>query len=95
MRPLIISTAVRIKLEVKHHVAETEIIECFYNHFGNCLEDDREEHRTDPATVWFISETNHCRKLKVVFVLKDGDIHIKSAYDANQKDIDTYIRKNP
>lgn len=95
MRPLIISTAVRIKLETKHSVVENEIIQCFENRDGNCLEDDREEHRTDPATSWFVAETNRCRILKVVFVLKDGDIHIKSAYDAKPSDCKTYKEKNP
>lgn len=94
MPPLIISTAIRVKLDVKHNVTENEIQQCFFNHEGNCLEDDREEHRTDPATLWFVAETNQCRVLKVVFVLKDGNIHIKSAYEANAKDIAIYTEKN-
>lgn len=95
MQPLIISTAIRVKLDEKHQVCEKEIIECFLNHYGSCIEDDREEHRTDPPTNWFVAETNHCRMLKVVFVLKDGNIHIKSAYDAGAKDIAVYTAKNP
>lgn len=94
MPSLIISTAVRTKLERKHQVAEPEIKECFYNQLGNCLTDDREEHRTDPETLWFVAETNRGRVLKVVFILKDGNIHIKSAYDANAKDIATYAAIN-
>jgi uncharacterized DUF497 family protein len=95
MRPFIISTAVRVKLDVKHNVTEHEINQCFLNHYGTCIEDDREEHKTDPATYWFVAETNKCRVLKVVFVPKDGDIHIKSAYDAKEKDINIYNQMNP
>ena len=94
MPPLIISTAVRVKLETKHSVVEAEIQQCFFNQEGNCLSDDREEHRTDPETLWFVAETNRCRKLKIVFILKNGSIHIKSAYDANAKDLATYAEKN-
>lgn len=94
MPPLIISTAVRVKLEVKHSVVEAEIQQCFFNQEGNCLLDEREEHRTDPETLWFVAETNRCRILKVVFILKDGNIHIKSAYEANAKDIAVYAEKN-
>lgn len=94
MSQLIISTAVRVKLDLKHNVTEAEVQQCFFNKEGNCLSDDREEHRTDPETLWFIAETNHCRIIKVVFILKDGNIHIKSAYDANAKDIATYTEKN-
>lgn len=92
---LIISTAVRVKLDEKHQVCEKEVLECFHNHYGTCLEDDREEHKTAPATNWFISETNHNRVLKVVFMLKDGNIHIKSAYEPGMKDIEVYRAMNP
>lgn len=94
MPQLIISATIRAKLDAKHNVTEPEIQQCFFNQEGNCLTDDREEHRTDPETLWFVSETNRCRKLKVVFILKDGSIHIKSAYDANAKDIAIYAEKN-
>ncbi|MGK5059028.1 ADP-ribosyl-(dinitrogen reductase) hydrolase [Janthinobacterium sp. LB2P49] len=94
MPPLIISTAIRVKLDVKHNVSENEIQQCFFNQEGISIEDDREDHRTDPATWWFISQTNQCRTLKVIFVLKDGNIHIKSAYDAGAKDIAIYEEKN-
>ncbi len=94
MPPLIISTAIRVKLDVKHNVTENEIQQCFFNQEGSSLEDDREEHKTDPATFWFVAETNQCRILKVIFVLKDGNIHIKSAYEASAKDIAIYTEKN-
>ncbi|MBL1259354.1 MAG: hypothetical protein COB33_002340 [Thiotrichaceae bacterium] len=49
------------------------------------LEDTREDHKTDPITKWFVAETDRGRKLKVVFMQADNlDIHIKSAYMANE-----------
>lgn len=91
----IISTSVLAKLATKHNVTEAEIEECFFNHMGQCVEDTREELRTDPATFAFISETNRRRKLKVVFILKSGNIHIKTAYEPNQADIDFYQAGQP
>ena len=90
MPPPIISANVLAKLTTKHNVTGKEIEECFFNHMGQCVEDAREEHKTDPSTLAFISETNHGRKLKVVFILKDGNIYIKSAYEPSQADIDFY-----
>ncbi|TAM89700.1 MAG: DUF4258 domain-containing protein [Candidimonas sp.] len=83
MIPLVISPPIREKLERKHQVRESEIRECFLNHDGQYLEDIRENHLTDPPTVWFIGRTYQGRELKVIFVHRDGNIHIKSAYDAD------------
>lgn len=94
MAQLIISTAVRVKLDVKHNVTENEINQCFYNRIGEPVEDTREEHKTDPSSWWFVAETNQCRVLKVIFIQRDGNIHIKSAYEAKAKDIAIYQAKN-
>jgi hypothetical protein len=48
------------------------------------LTDDREDHQTDPPTLWFLAPTNKGRMLKVIFMFKDGTIHIKSAYAADE-----------
>lgn len=80
---LVISPAIRAKLSTKHRVEEHEVIECFLNREGGYLQDTREEHLTDPPTDWFVAETNAGRLLKVMFILRDGNIVIKSAYDAN------------
>ena len=48
------------------------------------LIDTREDHATDPPTLWFVGETHRGRKLKIIFVLRDGNIYIKSAYEANE-----------
>ncbi|MFQ2788922.1 hypothetical protein [Aeromonas sp. Prich7-2] len=85
-----ISPAVRAKLKVKHGVEVDEVIEAFANRSKGFLTDTREDHQTNPPTEWFIAETDRGRKLKVCFMLRDGDIYIKTAYAANQKEIEIY-----
>lgn len=86
---LIVSQAIRDKLTDKHHVKEDEVREAFMNIDPDIddpyLEDDEEEHRTDPPSYWFIAPTNRGRLLKVIFVLRDGSLYLKSAFDANAK----------
>ncbi len=55
---LIISARVREKLKQKHRVSEDEIIDCFANINGRYLRDKREQHQTNPPTLWFIAETD-------------------------------------
>ncbi len=93
MRALVISPEILQKLQTKHSVTRREIEQCFDNRVGNYLEDDREEHRTDPPTLWFVAPTNCDRLLKVIFVYMDGNVYIKSAFDANEKVIALYERK--
>lgn len=94
MRHLVISAAVREKLEVKHKgVSENEINQCFENRCGVYLVDDREDHRTDPATLWFVAETNARRTLKICFMYIDGNVHIKSAYEPDGAEIALYEDK--
>ena len=78
------------KLRLKHGVSLDEIQQCFANRSGGLLEDIREEHKTEPPTQWFIAESDYGRVLKVVFVAKDGDIIIKTAYEANENEINIY-----
>ena len=85
-----ITAAVRKKLATKHGVAEHEVVQCLQNLDGCALEDTREEHKTDPPTKWIISPTNKKRLLKVVFVFKDGDFHIKTAYEPSRVEIELY-----
>ena len=95
MLPLImISAAVRAKLETKHKVTEKEICQCLENRAGKFLIDDREDHRTDPATHWFIAETNCQRRLKIVFIFKTGKLHIRTAYEPNAMEISIYEKKS-
>lgn len=81
---LVVSPRVREKLAQKvPPVTESEILQCFANRQGWYLTDEREEHRTDPPTRWFVAETDYGRKLKVAFIQAGEDVIIKTAYDAN------------
>ncbi len=83
------SPEIQKKLLKKHNVLPEEVEQCFYNRRGDLLEDTREAHKTTPPTQWLIAETDKSRKLKVIFVL-DGDIRVKSAFDADEESIRIY-----
>ena len=92
--PLKMSKKIREKLSLKQPpVTEEEIVQCFANKIGGFLIDARETHVTDPPTKWFVSETNYGRKLKVVFILKEGNIIIKPAFDPNSTELRIYKNK--
>jgi len=92
---IILSQKIRDKIaDDKHRVTERDIRECFANTTRGFVEDDREEHRTDPATMWFVSENNYGRRIKVMFVIREGDIYIKSAYPATDVVSAMYARKS-
>jgi hypothetical protein len=80
------------KLRDKHQVTAKEVRECLRNRCGGELEDTREEHATDPPTRWFIARTNHLRLLKVVYVPRDGDIFLRSAFEPNATELSIYRR---
>ena len=86
------STAVKQKLAEKHGVNLDEVQQCFANREGGLLEDTREDHKSDPPTQWFIAETDYGRRLKVAFILKDGNILLKTAYGPNCKEEAIYQR---
>lgn len=67
-----------------------EIEHCFENRVGNFVSDDREEHKTNPPTLWFVSPTNCGRLLKVIFIYVDGNIHVKSAFEPSQAVVKLY-----
>ena len=87
---LIISQKILDKLASKHNVKQEEVAQCFANRNGEFLSDTRENHASDPPTLWFISETDYGRKLKVVFIKKDKDIYLRSAFAPNEKEIRIY-----
>lgn len=90
---LIISSKVRAKLAAKvPPVTPDEIEHCFRNRAGTFLIDTREEHASDPPTMWFIAETDSRRKLKVVFIPRLPDIVIRTAYDPNSIEMIIYDR---
>lgn len=90
MLNLIVSSSVLLKLGAKHQVTVREIEQCFDNKCGLFLEDCREDHKTDPATLWFIAPTNRNRQLKVVFIFIAGNVHIKSAFEPNEDELSLY-----
>lgn len=78
---LIASRRVLEKLKTKHNVILDEVNECFMNQDREFLADTRTEHMTIPPTMWFISETDRGRVLKVVFVEHPGQVYeLKTAY---------------
>lgn len=87
---LVISDAIRAKLDAKHGVTPKDVRECFENRAGGFLTDDREQHRTDPPTLWFIASNNHERQLKVCFVLRDGVVYLRTCYPPNPVEISIY-----
>ncbi len=87
---LVVSQGVKQKLAEKHNVQIHEIRECFSNRTGGFLTDNREDHKTDPPTLWFVAETDYGRLLKVVFIQKENDFFIKTTYEANKKEVSIY-----
>jgi hypothetical protein len=90
-----ISEPVSRKLTEKHGgVSADEILQCFENRTGRLLIETRPEHKTNPPTKWFISETNRGRKLKIAYMsTQDADglrAEIKSAYEPSRQTIEFY-----
>lgn len=87
---IIISSKIAEKLKSKHSVTEEEVDQCFSNRDGVFLTDTREDHRSDPPTLWFIAETDYGRLLKVAFVSRDGNIFLRTAYQPNAEEVRIY-----
>jgi uncharacterized DUF497 family protein len=87
---IIVSDVVLIKLKHKHQVSVKEVGECFFNRAGGLLLDTREEHQTQPVTLWFVAATNKNRMLKVIYISDGESIYIKSAYQASPDIIRIY-----
>lgn len=90
MKNLIVSALVLEKLRDKHQVTVREVEQCFENLCGLYVEDDREDNKTDPATLTFVAPTNRGRLLKVCFIFLDGNVHIKTAFEPDKQDIAYY-----
>ncbi len=92
---IFISKRVQEKLEDKHGgVSMEEIRQCFANIEGNILYDTRAQHITNPITRWFISETNFGRQLKIAYIEREGNIHIKTAYAPDDAERKAYAEGN-
>ncbi len=87
---VVISAKILEKLAEKHGVAEREVSQAFQNRTGHLLKDSREEHQTDPPTMWFIAPTNRRRLLKVCFVQRYGNSFVRTAYEPNQDELRVY-----
>lgn len=85
MRNLVITPGILRKIGQPCHGSLTQRIveQCFENHCGRLCTDDREEHRTDPPTRWFVAPDNHNRPIKVVYVQEGVTVYLKSAYPAD------------
>jgi hypothetical protein len=91
---IVISSNIEEKLKNKHSVSKREVEQCFENLMGCFLLDSREEHQSDPPTMWFLSTTNKERILKIVFIKRDGNFFIRTAYEPNIDEITIYMAKN-
>jgi uncharacterized DUF497 family protein len=87
-----ISATVLVKLGEKHNVSRLEVEQCFQNRLGKLLQDNREAHKTNPPTNWFIAQTNKGRSLKIVYILNGAQITLRSAFEPNQIEMEIYRR---
>lgn len=90
MKSLAISTATLQKLDEKHGVTRREVEQCFENIEGPLLTDDREEHQSDPPTLWFLARTNRNRLLKVVYIQRGSKIYLRTCYEPNETELSIY-----
>ena len=97
MSQLVLSDRMRKKLSrPDHDVTLKELEECFENREKGFCVDSREDHATNPQTLWFVAMTNKNRRLKIMCVIeRDGRIFIKSAYPANDNVTRIYERYAP
>ncbi len=90
MKNLIISEPILEKLDEKHGVCRREVEQCFENLDGPLLIDDREDHKSDPPTLWFLARTNRNRLLKVVYIQRGQRIFLRTCYEPNETEISIY-----
>lgn len=89
---LVISPQIAEKLAKKHSVSQEEVAQCFANRTGRYLLETRARHATNPATMWFIAETDYGRKLKIAFVPENGNIYIRTAFVPDATELGIYAR---
>ena len=91
--PMVLSMKIKEKLQGKSPaISKSDIEECFANRCGTYLMDLREDHLSDPPTLWFVAENDRGAKIKVVFIQKGIDIYIRTAYVANPVELEIYAR---
>lgn len=90
MKNIKISQATLDKLRDKHDVTAREVEQCFENIEGPLLIDEREDHKSDPPTLWFISRTNKNRLLKVAYIQRGGIVQVRTCYEPNEAEMQIY-----
>ncbi len=90
MKNLIVTDAVKAKLKTKHKVELSEVAQCFHNKDGRLLTDNRDLHKTNPPTLWFIAQTNKGRALKIAYIQIGMKVHLKTAYAPNEDEKHIY-----
>ena len=76
MKNLIVTDAVKAKLKTKHKVELIKVEQCFHNKDGRLLADNRDLHKTNPPTLWFIAQTNNGRTLKIAYIQIGMKVHL-------------------
>ena len=92
MKNLVVSEAIKTKLQKKHQVTIREVEHCFINREGRLLFDTRALTKTNPPTLWFIALTNQNRKLKIVYIQRGNQVILKTAYEPNDVELAIYER---
>lgn len=92
MKNLVASQAILEKLQEKHGVALREVEQCFENIEGPLLVDNREDHKSDPPTLWFLARTNQNRLLKVAYIQRGAKIYLRTCYAPNEDEVNIYAR---
>lgn len=94
---VIISPKIAAKIAGDDHgnITAKEVEECFANHNGAYATDSRPEHldQSGNPALWFVAETNRRKRLKITFVLENGNVYLKSAYPATDKVTELFKRK--
>ena len=92
MDNLKISAAILRKLKEDHNVEPREVEQAFQNRCAGLLIDKREQHKSNPPTLWFIAPTNKGRRLKIVYIQNGIELHLKSAFDPNAEEERIYAK---
>ena len=89
-----ISSKIEEKLKCKHNITVDEVIEAIGNAKGRPIEDTAEDHKTNPPSDWFISQTDKGRTLKIVIIFRNDDVYLKTAFDAKLSHIKLFEELN-
>ncbi len=87
---LIASQKVKTKLAAKHGVTMEEVYEAWSDRPDYVCTDEREDHASDPPTYWFIAETNRGRRLKIVYIERDDNIYLRTAYPPDGIEVELF-----